>query len=113
MINDSAARHPSTDSLTPINEGQRCLGFIKVATYEILKRARQQRNVELHMTSHQNKKMKEGKKKEKEGDVNSRKKNNNKIELTRGEVREILTSASQKLRQQNSGEQNIDTAKTV
>lgn len=63
MINDSAARHPSIDSLTPINEGQRCLGFIKVATYEILKWARQQHNVELHMTSHQKRKRRREKRK--------------------------------------------------
>lgn len=63
VINDSAARHPSIDSLTPINEGQRCLGFIKVATYEILKWARQQHNVELHMTSHQKRKRRREKRK--------------------------------------------------
>ena len=97
MINNSAARHPSIDSLTPINEGQRCLGFIKVATYEILKWARQQHNVELHMTSHQKQKMKEGKKERRETSAAEKK-----IALTRGEVREILTSASQKLRQHNS-----------
>ncbi|CAK6965492.1 Hypothetical predicted protein [Scomber scombrus] len=47
VINDSAARHLSIDSPTPINESWRSLCFIKVATYEILKRARQQHNTAL------------------------------------------------------------------
>lgn len=50
MINDSAARHLSIDCLTPINEGQRSLCFIKVATYEILKWAWLQHNTELQRT---------------------------------------------------------------
>lgn len=108
MINDSAARHPSIDSLTPINEGQRCLGFIKVATYEILKWARQQHNVELHMTSHQ--KRKRRREKRKGGRCEEQKKE---IALTRGGVREILTSASQKLRQQNSAPSILYSPKTV
>lgn len=108
MINDSAARHPSIDSLTPINEGQRCLGFIKVATYEILKWARQQHNVELHMTSHQ--KRKRRREKRKGGRCEEQKKE---IALTRGGVREILTSASQKLRQQNSAVSILYSPKTV
>lgn len=104
MINDSAARHLSIDSLTPINESRRSLCFIKVATYEILKRARQQHNTALQRAGC------DLLLKESEGGVGGTETGKaGGIALTRVRIRGILTSASQKLRQRKRGEQSIDT----
>lgn len=73
VINDSAARHLSIDSPTPINESWRSLCFIKVATYEILKRARQQHNTALQRAG-RDLPLKESKEEEEEEKIEKEKK---------------------------------------